>query len=121
MSYVNASVFLVCFSLASRSSFENVEDKWVPELRKYAKGVPYILVGTQSDKLGRAVSQKDGSELAKRIGAAQYCECSAKSRDGLRDVFVEAIMTVVNGGGGSTGRKDDRAKGSYKKKGCTIG
>lgn len=98
MSYTNANVFLVCFSVISRSSFENVADKWVPELKKYAKGVPFILVGTQSDRrngapASRVISPKEGAELAKKLGAVEYAECSAKTRDGLRDVFVGAIMT----------------------------
>lgn len=88
--------------MAARSSFENVAEKWVPELRKYTKDVPFILVGTQSDRRApssgpETVSQKEGIALAKRLGAAEYAECSAKTRNGLRDVFVGAIMTALKG------------------------
>lgn len=128
MSYTNASVFLVCFSVVSRSSFENVADKWVPELKKYARGVPFILVGTQSDRrnggpASRMVSSQEGVELAKRLGAVEYAECSAKTRDGLRDVFVGAIMTSTNAKAAASER--ERAKpavtqNTRKKSSCSI-
>jgi GTPase SAR1 family protein len=35
LSYSNTDVFLVTFSLVSRTSLENVREKWVPELRHY--------------------------------------------------------------------------------------
>ena len=50
--YPETDVFLLCFSVVSPSSFHNVREKWIPELRgafKSSKQVPVILVGTQSD------------------------------------------------------------------------
>ncbi len=49
LSYPEADVFLVCFSVASVASFHNVSEKWVPELRHHAPGVPILLVGTKTD------------------------------------------------------------------------
>ena len=125
LSYTNASVFLVCFSLLSQSSLENAEAKWIPELRKYAKGVPFILVGTQSDRragapASRAVSEEMGRATAKRLGAIEYVECSAKSREGLREVFVGAILTAINNPPAKGGAR--KGGPSYKKKSsCSIG
>ncbi|KAK2709969.1 hypothetical protein QYM36_013596 [Artemia franciscana] len=42
-------VFILCFSVVSPSSFENVTSRWFPEIRKYSPVTPIILVGTQSD------------------------------------------------------------------------
>lgn len=123
-------MFLVCFSVISRSSFENVADKWVPELKKYAKGIPFILVGTQSDRrngapASRIVNQQEGLELAKKLGAVEYAECSAKTRDGLRDVFVGAIMTAVRSPDTKLEKQRPAAAAkssvnSKKKKECSI-
>ena len=33
LSYPQTDVFLVCFSIESHTSLENVKDKWVPEIR----------------------------------------------------------------------------------------
>ena len=47
LSYPHTDVFLVCFSLISPSSYENVKGKWIPELSHNAPNVPIILVGTK--------------------------------------------------------------------------
>lgn len=47
--YTSADVFLLCFSVVSPTSFQNVPEKWVPEIRKHAPFAPLILVGTQCD------------------------------------------------------------------------
>ncbi len=49
LSYPQTDVFLVCFSIISPSSYENVKAKWIPEVQHHAPGVPIILVGTKSD------------------------------------------------------------------------
>lgn len=127
LTYTNVSIFLVCFSLASRNSLENVTEKWVPELRKYAPGVPYILVGTQSDRRQpgdrHSVSQAEGLQAAKDIGAVEYAECSAKTRDGLKDVFNGAIITAINknGNGKRKTRTVGEASGSTESKGKVYG
>ena len=52
LSYTQADVFLVCFSVVVPSSMENVREKWVPEIAHYAPGTPYLIVGTQTDLRG---------------------------------------------------------------------
>ena len=42
-------MFLVCFSVNSTDSLENVKTKWIPEVAHYCPGVPIILVGTKAD------------------------------------------------------------------------
>merc|ERR1712146_745039 len=49
LSYPQTDVFLVAFSLISRASFENVKQKWWPELKHHCPGVPMIQVGTKLD------------------------------------------------------------------------
>ena len=41
-------MFLVCFSIVSRSSLLNVRDKWIPEIDHYCTNVPRILVGCKA-------------------------------------------------------------------------
>ncbi|KAF7354188.1 GTP binding protein Cdc42 [Mycena venus] len=101
-------VVLVCCSVACPSSFTNAKEKWFPELSHHCPLVPCLLVGTQVDlrddssrkeKLGRqnqrAVTNAEGWNLAREMGASRYLECSALTRKGLRDVFEEAIMVVL--------------------------
>ena len=42
-------VFLVCFGVASPDSFDNVREKWVPEINHHCPKTPFLLVGTQMD------------------------------------------------------------------------
>jgi cell division control protein 42 len=92
----------VCFSVTSPASFENVREKWFPEVHHHCPGVPCLIVGTQTDlrddqsvreKLGKQkmspVKKEDGERMAKELGAVKYVECSALTQYKLKDVFDE--------------------------------
>lgn len=49
LSYPQTDVFLLCFAVSSPSSYENIRNKWYPEIKHHAPGVPFILVGTKTD------------------------------------------------------------------------
>lgn len=49
ISYPNTDVILMCFSVESRVSFENVLSKWTPEVKRFCSKVPIILVGNKKD------------------------------------------------------------------------
>ncbi|PAA67978.1 hypothetical protein BOX15_Mlig022420g1 [Macrostomum lignano] len=106
LSYPHSSLFLLCFSISSRISFDNVATKWKPELQHYSPGVPILLVGTKQDLRDSAseggafgsgfVRYAEGADLAKRIGAAGYVECSALTQANLRGVFAEAVRLITS-------------------------
>lgn len=121
LSYPQTDVFLICFSIISPYSFDNVKSKWHPEIKSQAPGVPIILVGTKSDlrndsgmlqqlqAKGLSVISKEQAELrAKEIEAKCYMECSALTQEGLKAVFDTAIQAAIN-----------KPKAT-KKKSCTI-
>ena len=104
LSYPQTDVFLICFSLIEKSSFENVKAKWIPELQHHAPGVPYIIVGTKSDlrfdeavisKVDKVYSASEGSALAKEVNAHCYMECSALTQEGIKDLFEEAARAAI--------------------------
>lgn len=59
LSYPQTDVFLICFSVASPSSFENVTSKWYPEIKHHCPDAPIILVG----KFLRVLLMKCDSQL----------------------------------------------------------
>lgn len=105
LSYPQTDVFLVCFSVTSPASFENVREKWFPEVHHHCPGVPCLIVGTQVDlrddpsvreKLAKQkmqpVRKEDGERMAKELGAVKYVECSALTQYKLKDVFDEVSL-----------------------------
>ena len=101
-------MFLICFSLTSTTSFDNVKQKWFPEVKHHCPNVPIILIGTKLDlredkdtiaklaeKSQEAVSYSKGLALQKDIEAVKYQECSALTQKGLKQVFDEAIRAVL--------------------------
>ena len=45
LSYPQTDVFLICYSVVSPSSFDNVSSKWVPEIRHHCADTPVLLIG----------------------------------------------------------------------------
>ncbi|KAM4603136.1 ras homolog family member Ua [Polymixia lowei] len=106
--YTNADVFLLCFSVVSPASFQNVPEKWVPEIRRHAPLAPLVLVGTQCDlredvkiliELAkyreRPVDPGDARDCAVEIGAVAYMECSSLTQKNLKEVFDAAIVASL--------------------------
>ena len=45
--YKNSKVIILCYAVDNRPSFENISNKWIPDLKHLScKPIPYILVGT---------------------------------------------------------------------------
>lgn len=108
LSYCNANVFLCCFSRVNPASFENVANKWGSEITHYCPEAHVILVGTKEDlvddkdtleqlkKRGeQPISVEQGQDLAKKLRMHCFLSCSAYTGRGLKDVFVEAVRTVL--------------------------
>ena len=108
--YPYTDVILMCFSTKDRESFEEVKEKWTPEVKHFCPNVPILLVGNKTNhkikeelynddvsKIETKVSTKEGQELAKRIRAIGYIECCAKKREGLKEVFDAAACAALYG------------------------
>nr|XP_061843364.1 rho-related GTP-binding protein RhoB-like [Nerophis lumbriciformis]XP_061843366.1 rho-related GTP-binding protein RhoB-like [Nerophis lumbriciformis] len=108
LSYPDTDVILVCFSVDSPDSLENIPEKWVPEVKHFCPNVPVILVGNKKDlrhddhvkqDLARLklepVRPEDGRAMAMRIGAYDYVECSAKTKEGIWEVFETATRAAL--------------------------
>ncbi len=107
--YPQTDIFLVCFSIASSSSYCNVIETYVPEIKHHCPSTPFFVVGLKTDlrsdaetiklvegKGSKILTPEDGDELAKRVGANQYIECSAKLDEGLKLLFDEAIRCAIS-------------------------
>ena len=121
--YPNTDVFLVCFSVVIPSSFHNIREKWIPEIRKSTQknkkkrksknqkdDIPIVLVGTQSDLRNDAqtlvelaqykeapVSEAEARKLTQSLGFDEYIESSSLTQKNLKEVFDCAIMAGLKG------------------------
>ncbi|CAD6446067.1 hypothetical protein EAF04_000880 [Stromatinia cepivora] len=125
LSYDDTHAIMLCFSVDSKDSLENVESKWVGEIAENCQGVKLVLVALKCDLREQgaddeAVEGTDGAEprekkpmidynqgleVARRINALRYLECSAMRNRGVNEAFTEAARVALsvdpNGGDGN--------------------
>jgi Ras-related C3 botulinum toxin substrate 1 len=111
LSYPQTDVFVLCFSLTSPTSLENISTQWVPELEENCPGTPRILVGLNSDMRETVAGDPDawkakgmepmplseGEKVKSAIGPKAYVECSVKTETNVKKVFEEAIRSALAG------------------------
>ncbi|KAK5163776.1 uncharacterized protein LTR77_010450 [Saxophila tyrrhenica] len=119
-SYRDAHVVLICFAINDPYSLMNVERKWYRETMELCPKTPTLLVGLQLDQpittldmvQKRLVAQKESVAVGRTIGARKYFECSAKTGEGVRDLFEYATRTAVAYGTKPSKKKE---KGSLRR------
>lgn len=100
LSYSDTNIVLICYSVNHPTSAANVFEKWVPEIRHFCGQCPIILVACKTDlrtdpqmieKLRRQdekpISTEFGKQLATRIKAHAFMESSAKTGEGIPELF----------------------------------
>ena len=89
-------VAVLVFSLTDEQSLQDVSD-WHEYLKEQVDSMPVVyVVGNKLDLADqRAVETVRGEQVAKNIDAC-YFECSAKTRDGVDELFVRVAETAGN-------------------------
>ncbi len=107
---------MLCFSVDSKDSLENVESKWVGEIAENCQGVKLVLVALKCDlreqgadddaeaaegangtrEKKEMINYNQGLEVAKRINALRYLECSAMRNRGVNEAFTEAARVALS-------------------------
>ncbi|KIN07612.1 hypothetical protein OIDMADRAFT_111461 [Oidiodendron maius Zn] len=113
LSYDDTHAIMLCFSVDSKDSLENVESKWVAEIAENCQGAKLVLVALKCDLReqggddeetadGAQREKKDminynqGLEVARRINALRYLECSAMRNRGVNEAFTEAARVALS-------------------------
>lgn len=108
LSYPDTDAFIVCYSIASPISFQNIRTKWVSDMKDNdMKDTPFLLLGLKKDlkedektieELAKTkktlVPLEKANELASSIGAFDVYECSAKEDDGVDQAFIKVIKKL---------------------------
>ncbi|XP_076822712.1 rho-related protein racD-like isoform X2 [Clavelina lepadiformis] len=90
--YSTAHVFIVAFAIHEKATFKNVISKWVPQVREHQPDARFFLVGLQSDRRNATELFKEGLNLAKKIKAFQYMECSTQIIATVNQIFSSALQ-----------------------------
>ena len=121
----DTDLIMLCYSVDSKDSLENVESKWVGEIADNCPGVKLVLVALKcdlrnaedddTDAAGNAtttngdgaepaqtrekkptINYEQGLEVARRINALRYLECSAMRNRGVNEAFTEAARVALS-------------------------
>ncbi|KAH0571712.1 Rac/Rho-like protein [Spironucleus salmonicida] len=109
LSYSGAQVFLICYSIMAPANFDNVRQKWAPEIFAYKKDIPIILVGTKGDLLNDQealdelkaqtksvpVTTEQAAAMQKEIGAIGNVVISARTGKGVKELFENAVRAAI--------------------------
>ncbi|CEH12894.1 probable rho2-gtp binding protein rho2 [Ceraceosorus bombacis] len=135
LSYSQAHVILIAFSIDTPDSLDNVTVKWMEEVRQICgPQVPVLLVGCKRDLRDEAegrggagsrfVTTAQGKAIAQQIGARSYHECSALKNDGVDNIFeaaTRASMLLRGPGGTGNGGERRHSRSKSKSKGGKYG
>ncbi|OHT10740.1 small GTP-binding protein [Tritrichomonas foetus] len=120
MYYRSANVAILCFDLTNVESFKAL-DIWIQELEeKGPTNMTLVLAGTKLDKVDdRRVSKEEAESYAAKNGLAFYMECSAKSGEGVVELFKkvaeigepQAEERPINRGNNNLTNKEEKSGG----------
>ncbi len=110
LAYPNCHAFIVCYSVNSRESFENVTKVWLPEIHRHGSPNALVfIVGTKQDLRKRPslipngstpaseeqfVNFDEGLKLANDQQAGGFLECTVHNESSVINVFEHAARIV---------------------------
>jgi len=108
LTYGKADIFILCYSAMRPEGIENLKAKWLPEKEVHNKDCPYVIVGTKTDlrkdkaacadllkQSGKTPVFAEDVDKSPFPGCKKIMECSAKTGEGVHDVFNEVIKVAV--------------------------
>jgi len=108
LSYPDTHVVVICYAIDLPDSLENVMEKWIGEVSHYCSGIPVVLVGCKKDLRNdpqtidllrrqnqHPVTTAQGQAVSQKINARYFVECSARTGEGVREVFQHATRAAL--------------------------
>ncbi|SCU99737.1 LAME_0G05160g1_1 [Lachancea meyersii CBS 8951] len=100
LSYTDVDLLMVCYAANSKTSLQNVEELWIPEVCHFCPDTPIMLIGTKSDlyaldQIDKLVNPTEAETLAQKVGAIAHFQSSAKLHHNIDEIFGEAMKAVL--------------------------
>ncbi|KAF2677398.1 hypothetical protein K458DRAFT_378264 [Lentithecium fluviatile CBS 122367] len=95
--YGGSSVVIICFLIESSPDYDQIRQKWIPEVRERCPATGRIIVGIEPDgayKTSR-IDITRGKRLAQEVDAMHYIQCNLESGAGVDDVFEAATRAAI--------------------------
>ncbi|KAH8078398.1 P-loop containing nucleoside triphosphate hydrolase protein [Cristinia sonorae] len=110
LAYLDSHAVVICFAIDDPKSLASVEETWIGEANHFAPGMPVILLGCKKDTrpagnesiderhdpARQFVTYEEGLAVANKVNANHYMECSAKTGEGVQEVFHYAARAALS-------------------------
>ncbi|RWS11465.1 ras-like GTP-binding protein Rho1 [Dinothrombium tinctorium] len=107
--YPGADMFFICYAVEIPTSLPSIQEKWLPEISEHCPNVPFFVVANKVDKRshenydirgfnwkrGHIKHGVEGKLMADKVNAAGYFECSAKTGEGVKELFQKALKMIL--------------------------
>ena len=122
MYYRSAHVAILFFDLTNPDSFKSL-DQWANELEEKTTGeLKLFLVGNKSDLVDeRKIRRQDAEEFGFQHGAIEYLETSAKTGDGVVELFTKVAEVAETFSNQDEAEQPKTAEISSTQTGTTTG
>lgn len=101
LSYRETDLVILCYSIDNKKNTKNIEKKWLMEIKNYCPSAKYFLVALKKDLRNDPgvdkedlITEEEGKEIAKKIKAEKFFECSALKRLNINEIFEAAAQFV---------------------------
>lgn len=95
LSYQDADVVIVAYSVDAPESLPNIHEVWAPEVLTYSPHASIILVGLKDDMVHKT-NVNNAYHIAQSIGAVAHIACSSIQMKNVNEIFNCVFNTAYN-------------------------
>ncbi|KAI4290896.1 hypothetical protein PAPHI01_0170 [Pancytospora philotis] len=102
LSYKETDLVLLCYTIENKKNLSNISTKWLMEIKNYCPKAEYFLIALKEDlryedgaDTANLVTKEEGKEWAEKIHAAEFIECSARTRNNVDLIFEKASKRIA--------------------------
>ena len=118
--YKNAKAVILVYSITNKKTFDEVKNYWYDQIKQHCDSNVIIAIAANKCDLyeNRQVSDEEGEEFAKSIGAF-FASTSAKNDSGITNLFENIAMKILDPDFDFTDTEKDAKEKYEKRKGIT--